>query len=233
MKKYSRLYLIAVILITSTILLSLNHVSAYIPEGKIIINETPNTTETYANDSIAITLTVKNYKNFTLTNITLSLNLTESENSDNVKFTSCEFAELTGDNITINNTVTTTTKYGGAAVNVTYLFMSQKYLTLNVSQLINGSKFLFTFSITSTEEVQYILPRVKMTYYDNWGDKQSTQTERNIQINFKPIEQWPDYLPRWNEAKLTIKLGWAIVIFGLLPIFVPIAVTYLFTLKIK
>ncbi|MHA1303466.1 MAG: hypothetical protein ACTSQE_00450 [Candidatus Heimdallarchaeaceae archaeon] len=229
MKKHIYLSMITIFFISLALV---NRGAAYIPEDQIVLNQIPNTFKTRVNNNVSVGIILKNYKNFTLTNITISLNLTADEDLEPIRFTSCYFGVLSDENVTLNHTIESTSEFGFTPVNITEGYMTEKYLEIKVEQLTNGSKLLFRYNVTSDEEGKFSFPRVKMTYYDNWGDKKKIESKYSFQLEFTAIEEWTDDIPRWKGG-LEIPTGWAILIFGLTPIFVAITTSYIFTVRIK
>ncbi|UJG39716.1 MAG: hypothetical protein K9W45_07550 [Candidatus Heimdallarchaeum aukensis] len=230
MKK--KLNFISIVILLTLVNVFVQHSVAYVPENTIIVNQIVDKYEGPVNSNISMSISVKNYMNFTLTNITISLNLSSNTDLESVKFTSCDFGQLSGDNVTLNETILSSSEGIFTPLNITEGYLTEKYFEVKVDKMENGTKFLVNLNITAEEEGDYTIPRVKVTYLDNWGDKKKTESSRNVQLSFKKIESWSEDVPYWKGGKkLTPTV--ATVIFALAPVLIAIASSYIFTIKIR
>ncbi|MHA1686324.1 MAG: hypothetical protein ACTSYD_07910 [Candidatus Heimdallarchaeaceae archaeon] len=202
--------LLIAILFVSTVLTVKS--MGYIPENAIVFDQIPLQGEVVQNSTLEVAIIIKNYLNYTITNIQISLNLTEARE---LYISSCEFGVLQGqENVTLNSTIQTSSEYGFTSVNVTYGLMTKRYLSFNISAIPEGTKMVFKYNVTSPEDGNYIIPRAKMVYYDNWGDEQTISSATQLQIHFKPATEEKDpYLPDWEgKIELTNATAWIIYI---------------------
>ncbi len=211
------------IILTLTLLTSaflfIQPTSSYVPADILILNQQNLVESADEGTNLLVAINVKNYLNYTITNITISLNLTEI---NHVYFNSCIFGDLTGENVTLESTIQSSSEYGFTPTDITSGYMTNKYLEFNVSEIVDYTKFVFFYNITSDEETSAILPRVHMTYYDNWTDFQELESRSGLEVNFgsEEIEINP-LLPDWRIGK-EISNTWAWIIFAVAPIAVGI-----------
>lgn len=202
--------LLIIILLVSTVLTVKS--IGYVPENTIVFDQIPLQEEVIQNSTLEVAIIVKNYFNYTITDIQISLNLT---NARELYIASCEFGSLQGqENVTLNSTIQTSNEYGFTSVNVTYGFMTERYLSFNISAIPENTKIVFKYNVTSPENGNYIIPKAKMIYYDNWGDEQTISSATQLQINFRPATEEKDpYLPDWEgKIELTNTTAWFIYI---------------------
>ncbi|MHA1344800.1 MAG: hypothetical protein ACTSVO_06840 [Candidatus Heimdallarchaeaceae archaeon] len=191
--------------------------NTFIPEEQLlIIDQQYFTREAIEGENITIGIIVKNFYNYTITDVNISLDLTEENNA--LRFTSCDFGTLTKENVTLNSTMLSSDENEFTATNITYGYMTENYLTFNVSQILNGTQAVFYYSVTSDEDRSSQVPFVKMSYYDNWKDFQEIQSTVQLLLNFltanPPIDP---VLPCW-ECGESLPNVWGWIILGLLPI---------------
>ena len=191
--------------------------NAFIPEEQLlIIDQQYLTREAIEGENITIGIIVKNFYNYTITDVNISLDLTEENNA--LRFTSCDFGTLTKENVTLNSTMLSSDENEFTATNITYGYMTESYLTFNVSQILNGTQAVFYYNVTSDEDRPSQVPFVKMSYYDNWEDFQEIQSTVQLLLNFLPANPPIDpILPCW-ECGESLPNVWGWIILGLLPI---------------
>ncbi len=191
--------------------------NAFIPEDQVLIlDQQYLTSEAVEGENITIGIIVKNFFNYTITDVNISLDLTDVVNA--LRFTSCDFGSLTKENVTLNSTIQSSDENEFTSTNVTYGYMTESYLTFNVSQILNGTQAIFYYNITSDEDRSAQVPYVKMAYYDNWKDLQEIQSQNRLLLNFLPANPPIDpILPCWDCGEsLPNVLSWFIL--GLAPI---------------
>ncbi len=217
-------YLLVVAIILS--ISSMRTGDAFIPENQLIFQTNLlSDNRVKVGTEIKVAIVIKNYLNITMNDVQVSLNFTESERSEKLNFTNCDFGILQNQNVTLNETIQSSHDEFFTPHNITSGYMDGKYLEFNVTNMINGSRFLFYFNITADESGTHYLPKVKLIYYDNWGDKQTFSSYREIALFFLPLDDpWSKDLPRWNIGKeWDIKIN--ILLFYLSPIIIAILTT--------
>jgi len=211
MKMKSKILLIAIL---TSIFLYANFANSFVPGQTLVIDQVIMEDTVIVNTNLKVGIFVKNYFNYTITNITVSLNLTEEAP---FVFNSSILGQLTNGNVTLNSTIQSPSEFGFTPVNITYGFMTSEYLEYNVSMLEPGKSMIFYYNITSDDEIKKTIPFVKMTYYDNWEDLQEINGQNNILVDF--VSDDPDRdpdLPQWDVGN-SISTAWAWVIFALVP----------------
>ena len=217
MRKSSR-YLILTMLISS--ILFVTTITGYIPENELIFDQALMVESAPINTNFSIVIFVKNFLNYSITDITVTVNLTDVSA---LSFTSCDFGVLSGENVTLNTTMQSSSEYGFTSTNITYGYMTADVLTFNVSQIVNGTKFAFYFNVTAEQEGLVQFTEAEMSYYDNWGDLIEIQEVVGVlQLRFTSGKiDWDPLVPYWNEGD-EIKIGWAWILFGLSPVIIAI-----------
>jgi hypothetical protein len=190
---------------------------AFIPEDQVLIlDQQYFTREAVEGDNITIGIIVKNFFNYTITDVNISLDLTEEVNA--LRFTSCDFGSLSKENVTLNATIQSSDENEFTSTNITYGYMTESYLTFNVSQILNGTQAVFYYNITSDEDRSAQVPYVKMSYYDNWEDFQEIQSQNQLLLNFLTANPTIDpILPCWDCGE-SLPNVWGWIIIGLAPI---------------
>lgn len=204
-------HLVICILLVSTFI-AIQTAIGYTAEDTLVFDQIPITVDAVENGTLEVAIIIKNFFNYTVTDVQVSLNLTDSKE---LSFVSCEFGELNGtETITLNTTIETTDKYDFTPVNVTYGLLTKKYLEFNISSIAEGAKVLFRYNITSSADGDYIIPRAEMVYHDNWGDEHTISSANQIQVHFNPAEEEKDpYLPNWDgKRQVSNTVGWIIFI---------------------
>ncbi|MCK5410111.1 MAG: hypothetical protein KAJ30_07585 [Candidatus Heimdallarchaeota archaeon] len=191
--------------------------NAFIPEDQVLIlDQQYLTREAIEGENITIGIIVKNFLNYTITDVNISLDLTEEVNA--LRFTSCDFGSLSKENVTLNSTMQSSDDSDFTSTNITYGYMTESYLTFNVSQILNGTQAIFYYNITSDEDRSAQVPYVKMSYYDNWKDLQEIQSLGQLLLNFLPTNPPIDpILPCWDCGE-SLPNFWGWIIVGLAPI---------------
>ena len=191
--------------------------NAFIPEDQVLIlDQQYLTSEAIEGENITIGIIVKNFLNYTITDVNISLDLTEEVNA--LRFTSCDFGSLTKENVTLNSTIQSSDENEFTATNITYGYMTESFLTFNVSQILNGTQAIFYYNITSDEDRSAQIPYVKMSYFDNWNDLQEIQSQNRLLLNFLPVNPPIDpILPCWDCGEALPNV-WGWIILGLAPI---------------
>lgn len=189
---------------------------SFIPEEELVFDQVALEREVVVGDNITVGIFIKNFLNYSITNITVSLNLTEI---NQLKLSGCSFGVLSGDNITINETMSSPNINEFAAVNITGLYMTESYLEYNISELRPYEKMIFNYNVTSKTISDSQIPWVYMSFYDNWTDLQEdVRSQNRFLLSFvSDIPTWHTDLPLWDIGK-TIPVGWAWVIYGLVPV---------------
>ena len=211
MKMKSKILLIAIL---TSILLYAHFTSGYVSEQTLVLDQVIMEDTAIIDTNIRVGIFVKNYFNYTITNITVSLNLTASAP---LVFNSSIFGQISNGNVTLNSTIQSPAEYDFTAVNITYGFMTKEYLEYNVTKLESGKSMIFYYNITSDTIIQKAIPFVKMTYYDNWEDLQQKNGQNNILVDFQSANPLRDpILPQWDIGN-PLSTAWAWVIFALVP----------------
>ncbi|MCE7742452.1 MAG: hypothetical protein GOP50_08315 [Candidatus Heimdallarchaeota archaeon] len=187
----------------------------FIPEEELVFDQIVFEREVIIGENITVGIFIKNYLNYTITNITVSLNLTEITQ---LRLTACSLSVLSGDNITINETMTSPVMNEFAAVNITGLFMSDSYLEYNISEIKPNEKMIFNYNVTSDTIADAQVPYVYMSFYDNWTDfQEDVRSQHRFLLSFvNPGEIIDPHLPQWNIGN-AIPIAWAWVIFAVVP----------------
>ncbi len=190
---------------------------AFIPEDQVLIlDQQYFTREAVEGENITIGIIVKNFFNYTITDVNISLDLTEEVNA--LRFTSCDFGSLSKENVTLNSTMQSSDENEFTSTNITYGYMTESHLTFNVSQILNGTQAIFYYNVTSDEDRSAQVPYVRMSYYDNWEDLQEIQSQNLLLLNFLPANPLKDpVLPCW-ECGESLPNVWGWIIIGLAPI---------------
>ncbi|MCG3224773.1 MAG: hypothetical protein H7647_09925 [Candidatus Heimdallarchaeota archaeon] len=214
MNKMKLIIPLILLIVTPIFILPTN---ALIPEDQVLIlDQQYLTREAIEGENITIGIIVKNFFNYTITDVNISLDLTDEVNA--LRFTSCDFGSLTNKNVTLNSTMQSSDENEFTATNITYGYMTESYLTFNVSQILNGTQVIFYYNITSDEDRSAQIPYVKMSYYDNWKDFQEIQSLNRLLLNFLPLNPPIDpVLPCW-DCGVSLPNVWGWIILGLAPI---------------
>lgn len=211
MKMKSKILLIAIL---TSILLYAHFTSGYVSEQTLVLDQVIMEDSAIIDTNIRVGIFVKNYFNYTITNITVSLNLTASAP---LVINSSIFGQISNGNVTLNSTIQSPAEYDFTAVNITYGFMTKEYLEYNVTELESGKSMIFYYNITSDTIILKAIPFVKMTYYDNWEDLQQKNGQNNILVDFQSANPPRDpILPQWDIGN-PLSTAWAWVIFALVP----------------
>jgi hypothetical protein len=211
MKMKSKILLIAIL---TSVVFYAHFASSYVPEQTLVFDQVVLEDTAIINTNIKVGIFVKNYFNYTITNITISLNLTDQAP---FAINSSILGQITNGNVTLNSTIQSPSELGFTPVNITYGFMTPEYLEYNVTRLEPGKSMIFYYNITSDTIITKAIPFVQMTYYDNWEDLQEIQSQNNILVDFQSDK--PDIdtdLPQWGIGN-TLSTAWAWVIFALVP----------------
>ena len=207
--------IILILTLLTSAFLFIQPASSYIPQDILILDQQNLIESVDEGSNLLVAINVKNYLNYTITNITISLNLTEI---NHIYFNSCIFGYLTDENVTLETTIKSSSEYGFTPTDITYGYMTNKYLEFNVSEIITYTKFVFFYNLTSDEETRAVLPRVHMTYYDNWTDSQEMDSRSGLEVVFESREIEIDpLLPDWRIGK-EISNTWAWIILAVAPI---------------
>ncbi len=211
MKSKSKILLLVVL---TSVMFYAHFAASYVPEQQLIVKQVAFDETAVQNENIEVGIIIKNYLNYTITNITVSLSFTDSTP---LTLNSSMFGRLTNGNITLNSTMQTPEEYDFTPVNITYGFMTTEYLEFNITQLEPGTNIIFYYNLTSDSIISKAIPPVDMSYLDNWGDLQEISRLSRILVDFvsadSPINT---ILPQWNLGK-SISAAWAWVIFALVP----------------
>ncbi|MFW9851508.1 MAG: hypothetical protein ACFFDS_01040 [Candidatus Thorarchaeota archaeon] len=210
-----KINIILILTLLTSAFLFIQPASSYIPSDILILDQQNLVEKVDEGTDLLIAISVKNYLNYTITNITISLNITEI---NHIYFNSCVFGYLADENVTSETTTQSSSEYGFTPTDITYGYMTKKYLEFNVSEIIHDKKFVFFYNLTSDEETRAILPRVHMTYYDNWTDFQEMDSRSGLEVLFESEgTEINPLLPDWRIGK-EISNTWAWIIFAVAPI---------------
>ncbi len=188
----------------------------FIPEDELVFDQVALDREVIVGENITVGIFIKNFFNYTITNITVSLNFTEVSQ---LRITGCSFSVLSGDNITINETMSSPAINEFTAVNITGLFMSDSYLEYNISEIKPNEKMIFNYNVTSDTISDSQIPWAYMSFYDNWTDLQEEiRSQNRFLLSFvSEITAFHPDLPQWNIGN-EIPEGWAWVIYAVVPV---------------
>ncbi len=170
------------ILVFSLFLLIIASPNAYIPENKVItlllVNEGPFGIREEANETIL----VKNYTNYTMTNITIEHRI----HKDALKITDTPFGQLNGTSIQITNVTGIPNTITPSDIQVYSFYANTTYFNITVSKLEIGQilEFGVSFKYVLKDSEILTIPAANVTWYDNWGDLQS-QLTNTAEINFR------------------------------------------------
>ncbi len=210
-----KINIILILTLFTSAFLFIQPASSYIPSDILILDQQNLIESVDEGTDLLVAINIKNYLNYTITNITISLNITEV---NHIYFNSCIFGYLTDENVTLETTIQSSSEYGFTPTDITYGYMTNKYLEFNVSEIVYDTKFVFFYNLTSNEETRAILPRVHMTYYDNWTDFQELESRSGLEVTFESEEiEINPLLPDWRIGK-EISNTWAWIIFAVAPI---------------
>ncbi|MCE7740067.1 MAG: hypothetical protein KAU62_14900 [Candidatus Heimdallarchaeota archaeon] len=211
MKMKSKILFVTILALS---LLCAHFTTSYIPEQTLVIGQVVVNATAVENTNLEVGIFIKNYFNYTITNITVSLNFAESAP---LTFNSSLLGQLINGNVTLNSTIQTPLECDFTPVNITDGFMTEDYLEFNITQLEPNTSMIFYYNLTSDSVIEISIPYADLTYYDNWGDPQETHNRNRILVSFisadSPINT---VLPQWNLGK-SISAAWAWVIFALVP----------------
>ena len=211
MKMKSKILFVTILALS---LLFVHFTTSYIPEQELVFGQVVVNATAVERTNLEVGIFIKNYFNYTITNITVSLNFT---NSAPLAFNSSLLGQLINGNVTLNSTIQTPSEYDFTSVNITYGFMTEDYLEFNITQLEPSTSVIFYYNLTSDSVIEISIPNADLTYYDNWGDPQEIHSQGGILVSFisadPPINT---ILPQWNLGK-SISATWAWVIFALVP----------------
>ncbi len=218
--------------LTVTLLISMlifiNPSVSFIPENTLAFDQVIMSATAYEQTNLEIGIYIKNFLNFTLTNVTVTLNLT---NPGPVSFTSCDFGELSGEDITLDTPIYSSSESGFNASEITYGYLSSKSIIINATEILKDAEFIFYYNITSLQSGPTNIPRAALSYYDNWGDLKRVESEHELLIDFLSLEEEIDpNLPDWKSGK-TITSGWGLVIFAVAPIVFAIMVSFVLHIR--
>jgi len=227
MKTAKRLLILIVIIAT---LISIRPQFGYIPENTLVFDQQVLADNVKLGQTHRINMVVKNFMNITITNIKISLNI--STNSI-LSFNSSLLGNLENEEITLNETILSSSENGFTAYPITAGYMTSKYFEFNISHIENGTKILFHYDIESNEEGNQLIPRANMIYYDDWNDKKELRSTTQIRVSFESIITERDpYLPIWDEGA-EIKTGWAWIMVGIAPIAAAIVTSMIVNIRIR
>lgn len=211
MKSKSKILLLVVL---TSVMFYAHFAASYVPEQQLIVRQVVFDKTAVQNENLEVGIIIKNYLNYTITNITVSLNFADSAP---LTLNSSMFGRLTNGNITLNSTMQTPEEYDFTPVNITYGFMTTEYLEFNITQLEPGTSIIFYYNLTSDSIISKAIPPVDMSYLDNWGDLQEISRLSQILVDFVSADPEVDTdLPQWDLGK-PIPAAWAWVIFALVP----------------
>jgi len=211
-----------------SMLIFINPSVSFVPENSLAFDQVIMSSEPYEQTELEIGIYIKNFLNFTLTNITLTLNLTDP---GVLSFTSCDFGELTGDDIMLNTTFYSSSEFGFNSSEITYGYLSSKSIMLNATEILKDAEFIFYYNITSSESGPHTIPEAIMTYYDNWGDLKEVESEHALLVDFLSLEEEIDpNLPDWKSGK-RITSGWGLVIFAVAPVVFAVMVSFVLHIR--
>ncbi len=189
---------------------------SFIPEEEsLIFDQVAFDRETVVGDNITVGIFIKNFLNYTITNITVSLNLTDI---NQLRLTGCSFGVLSGDNITLNETMTSPVINEFTPVNISDLLLTESYLEYNITEIKPNEKMIFKYNVTSDTISDSQVPWVYMSFYDNWTDLQeSVRSQNRFILSFvSGIPVIDTNLPQWDIGNV-LSEGWAWVIYGIVP----------------
>jgi hypothetical protein len=212
MKKNCVIPIIALLILSMLIIKPLN---SYIPSDELVFAQQKMQERALVNSNYTVGLFIKNFLNYTITNITVTLNLTDVED---LEFTSCEFGALGDGNITLESPMQSTSEHGFTPAEITYGYLTKDLLSFNVSQIVNGTEFIFYYNVTSQNSGSKSLPRADMTYYDYYPDLNDIRSQLDLLLEFYSEEDvWDSSIPNWRLGN-QVKIGWGWILFAFTPI---------------
>ncbi len=170
------------ILVISLFLLIIASPNAYVPENKVItlllVNEGPFGLREEANETIL----VKNYANYTMTNITIEQRI----HKDALKITNTPFGSLNATSMQIRNKTGIPNTITPPTIQVYSFYANTTYFNITVSKLEIGEtlEFRVSFKYVLKDSEILTISAANVTWYDNWGDPQS-QLTNTAEINFR------------------------------------------------
>lgn len=227
MKTAKQLLILIVIIAT---LISIRPQFGYIPENTLVFDQQVLVDTVKLGQTHRINMVVKNFMNITITNIKISLNIS----TDSIlSFNSSLLGNLENEEITLNETILSSSENGFTAYPITAGYMTSNYFEFNISHIENGTKFLFHYDVESNEGGNQLIPRANMIYYDDWDDKKELRSTAQIRVSFEPVITERDpYLPIWDEGA-EIKTGWAWIMVGIAPIAAAIVTSMIVNIRIR
>ena len=212
MKKNHVIPLIALLILS---MLFIQPTNSYIPSNELVFGQQKMQERVFIDSNFTIGLFIKNFLNYSITNITVTLNLTDV---DGLEFVSCDFGSLDDGNVTLETPMQSSSDYGFTPAEITYGYLTENVLSFNVSQIVNGTKFIFYYNVTSGESGSKSLPRAEMTYYDYYPDLNDISSQLDLLLEFYSEEEdWDSSIPNWRLGK-QIKIGWGWIVFAFTPI---------------
>ncbi len=225
MKKNTQIALITLLIFAMLFIKSSN---SFIPSDELVFGQQKMQTRVTVNSNFTVGIFIKNFLNYTITNITVTLNLTDIEE---LEFTSCEFGDLDTENITLDTPMQSSSEHGFTAAEITYGFLSKDVLTFNITQIVNGTEFIFFYNVTSSESGSKSLPRADMTYYDYYPDLNDKRSQLDLLLEFYSEEDsWDSNIPNWRLGN-KVKIGWGWIIFAFTPIVAAIVASVVLYIK--
>jgi hypothetical protein len=225
MKKNIQVVLIT--LLISTMLL-IKPTNSIIPSNELVFGQQKMQNRVPVDSNFTVGIFIKNFLNYTITNITVTLNLTEAED---LRFTSCEFGDLDNENITLETPMQSSSEHGFTPAEIKYGFLSKDVLTFNITQIVNGTEFIFFYNVTSSESGSKSLPRADMTYYDFYPDLNNRRSQLDLLLEFYSEEEdWDSDIPNWRLGN-QVKIGWGWILFAFSPIAVAIVASVVLYIK--
>ncbi|NPD87202.1 MAG: hypothetical protein HGN29_00670 [Asgard group archaeon] len=212
MKKNIQIALTTLLIFT---MLFIKPTNSYIPSNELVFGQQKMQNRVPVDSNFTVGIFIKNFFNYTITNVTVTLNLTVTES---LKLTSCEFGSLDDGNITLENPMQSSSENGFTAMDITYGYFTENVLTFNISQIVNGTEFIFFYNVTSGDSGSRSLPRADMTYYDHYPDLNEASSQLDLLLEFYSEEDvWDSSVPNWRLGK-QIKIGWGWFVFAFIPI---------------
>jgi hypothetical protein len=225
MKKNIQVVLITLLIST---MLFIKPTNSIIPSNELVFGQQKMQNRVPVDSNFTIGIFIKNFLNYTITNITVTLNLTEVED---LRFTSCEFGDLDNENITLETPMQSSSEYGFTPAEIKYGFLSKDVLTFNITQIVNGTEFIFFYNVTSSESGSKSLPRADMTYYDYYPDLNDRRSQLDLLLEFYSEEEgWDADIPNWRLGN-QVKIGWGWILFALSPIAAAIVASVVLYIK--
>ena len=195
-------------LVLVLIILSVGMCSANTPPGfiagqdKITVYNIGSANSTIiVGDHVNVTMYVKNYANYALTNVTILQNLNISValiESPLGTFNGTDVSYNATDNVSVIDQLTQT------QIPLTEVKITATNFTMSFDSIPANTSYVFNYRINATEDGDGIIDNPRMTYLDNYLDEQTFKGSYNIKYTINPVPVYSEngYFPNVKVANI-------------------------------